>query len=297
MAKFNVSLFHVEQPLAPLTPAAMDYSRYKPCAEGAEFSIGMVNAGPVPGNGFEWVTGGARIWQFVAESRKVPDKWMDAEYLRRITGKDLTAEERLAIRDQTKAELWEKIVPTHKHGWAAYLPEASLLIVCAPVRLVEEITSCLRGAIGRLPIKTAWQPSAFEAMVKDMINRDCDEVDEELRLGKQVDMYDGSGREKVVVKFRNYDNLQENVHVADHMRQCKNVASAGFNLPGTYDGDDELDDFVSSKYAELAVQEVKDKEADQFGTILHRISVARTIAEKVQNVTDGYTSDNWREVL
>lgn len=297
MAKYNVSLFHVEQPLAPLTPAAMEYARYTPCANGAESSIGMVNAGPVPGNGFEWKTTSARIWQFTAESRKVPDKWMHAEFYRRISGKELSSEERSGIYEQTKAELWEKIVPTHKHGWAAYIEEASLLVVCAPVRLVEEITHCLRVALGSLRIKTAWQPSAFEAMVKDMINRDCEEVDEELRLGTQVDMYDGSGREKVVVKFRNYDSLQENVHVADHMRRCKNVASAGFNLPGTYDGDDNLDDFVSSKYAELSVQEVKDKEADQFGTILHRIGVARVIAEKLQNVTDGYTSDNWREVL
>lgn len=296
MAKYNVSLFHVEQPLAPLTPAAMEYARYTPCANGAESSIGMVNAGPVPGNGFEWKTSSARIWQFTAESRKVPDKWMHAEFYRRISGKELSSEERSAIYEQTKAELWEKIVPTHKHGWAAYIEEASLLVVCAPVRLVEEITHCLRVALGSLRIKTAWQPMAFEAMVKDMINRDRFEVDEELVLGKQVDMYHGSGREKVVVKFRNYDNLQENVHVADHMKKCGSVASAGLNLPGVYNADDDSDDFVSTRHAELSIQEVKDKEADQWGVILTRMATAQTIAEKLQNVTDGYTSDNWRDV-
>ncbi len=292
MAKFNATLYHVERPLAPLAPAALDHSKFTPCAEGAEFSIGMVPATPVPGGGFEWVIGPARVWQFTAEYRKVPKPWLDAEYYRRIQGKELNAEERHGIYEQTKAELWNKITPTHKHGWAAYLKDQNLLIVCAPIRLVQEITHCLRVALGSLSIKSPWQHQAFSAMVKDMIK--SDEIDEELHLGQQIDLREG----KTLVRFRNFDDLQSNSHVADHLKRCKDVASAGFNHMGNPTGfsSDTEDEFVSSAYGELTVQEVKDKDADQFGVIITRIDACKFIALEMQRITDGYTTDNWREV-
>lgn len=292
MAKFNVTAYHIKKPLPPMPPNIGD-AVYTPCAAGAEFSIGLISSGPVPGT-HEWKHGKARIFEWQSESRKVPEKWLRAEFDRRVYGKELSVEETGQIWDQTKAELWEKIVPTHKSGWAAYLQEENLLIIGAPIRLVEEVTHVLRMALGTLPIKSPWQSSAFEGMVRDMIANGYYD-DDDLKLGSQVDMYEGSGREKVVVKFRNFKDLQSNHHVADHMKRCRNVASAGFNLLGMMT-DEENDDFVSSSYGEMTIAEIKDKEADHWGVILTRLDSAVRVTQALQHVTDGYTSDNWREL-
>lgn len=289
MAKFNVRAWRVKTPLdfSKITDEAM----FKPCADGNEFSIGLM----LTFDGKKvWTHRGRQVVEFRIEERRVPKKWLDAEYARRVKP-EMKAEERVQLGDQVKAELWAKVMPTYKFGWAAYMPDLEMLIVQSSVRHAEEVTHMLRMALGSLPIDCAYSPRGFEAMVRDMISTD-DFEDPELSLGKRVDMYEGSGRSKRTVTFRNFENISSNHHIADHLRYCSGVGAAAFNLDSIEGMDDDSDDITASPYGELVISEVKDKEADEYGTIMTRLDTAITVVDTLTRVSDGYAPDNWKTV-
>jgi DNA recombination-dependent growth factor C len=269
-------------------------SRFKPCESGAELSVGLVSAGPAQ-EGLVWTARGRHIFEWAIEERKVPKKWLDAECRRRVAAITPGTEVNMSqIHDSVKAELWDKVVPTRKHGWLAYVPDLELLLVQSSVRHAEYLTSVLRQALGSLPIVGAYSSVGFEAMVRDMITHEV--KDEELSLGRRVDMYEGSGRGRTVVSFRNFEDLSSNPHIADHIRQCRGVASAGFNLEYSENEDEYADDVVASPYAELIITEVKDKEADAFGDILVRLDTAINVVDTLTRVSSQYAPDNWKKI-
>lgn len=282
MAKYNVRAYHVKAPL-DLTKL-WEGSVFQPCASGNEMSVGLIAAGPGQSE-LLWKNGDKQFLEYAVEERRVPKKWLDAEVRRRRLPTH-TAEEVGTLTENIKAELWSKITPTKKYGWVCYIPDDNMLLVCGSVRHTEYVTGVLRQALGSLQIDNAFEVRAFELAVRDFISGDLEM--EEISLGRSVNLYQGSGKGRTVVSFKNFDNLQENEHVASHMLSCKEVASAGFIVDGV---EENADDVVASPYAELVITETKDKEADEYGTMMVRADRARTLVQILKAAIGFYTTE------
>jgi len=287
MGKYNVRAYHVKAPLN--LSKLWEGSVFQPCASGNEMSVGLIAAGPEQSQ-LLWKAKGLEFLEYAVEERRVPKKWLEAEVRRRRLPTH-TAEEIGTLTENVKAELWQKIIPTKKYGWVCYIPDDNMLLVCGSVRHTEYVTGVLRQALGSLSIDNAFEVHAFELAVRDFISGDLEM--EEISLGHSVNLYEGSGKGRTVVSFKNFDGLQENEHIADHMLRCKGVATAGFIVDGV---EENCDDVVASPYAELVITEVKDKEADEYGTMLIRADRARTLVQILKAAIGFYTKDTGAKV-
>lgn len=287
MAKFNVRAFHVKAPID--FNKAHEDAVFKPCANGAEMSVGLIAAGPAQEK-LVWEARGLQFMEYAVEERRVPKKWLEAE-MRRRTLPGMNLEQLGQLKESIKAELWNKIPGVKKYGWVCYDRDRNLLLVAGSTRHVEYVTGVVRLALGSLQIDNAFEVHGFELMVQAFIAGELEP--DGLELGRQVNMYEGSGKSKSVVSFKNYDLMEENEHIYEHMKRCRGVASAGFMLDGV---EENVDDVVASPYAELVITETKDKEADEYGTILVRADRAIAVVETLNAAMHGYRKETGVEV-
>lgn len=276
-AKSKVTVFKVEKDLDLSAPHEESY--FKPCAMGMEESIGLIAANPLQDE-MTWAHGGILFLQFKLQKRKVPDKWLTAEFARRIKDKDLTKDDKAAIYEQVKAEMWENILPSNQYGWVAYDPNRDALFVGASPRVVEKVTQMLRTAFNSLPIESYIQPSAFCQMVQSTLKVDRED-EEPLELGDSLDLY---GLHGATATFRKMEDLPGNKKVSATLKDFPNVQAANFS----YAGDEGY--FACTRYTDMVVPYDKDKEQDDCGDILLQYDKASQYLNVLEIVTAPYVT-------
>lgn len=277
-AKFKVTVFKVEKDLDLSAPSEEAY--FKPCTAGNDESIGLIAANPME-DAMTWVHKDITYLQFQLQKRKVPDKWLRAEFARRTKDKTFNRDEASAIYEQTKAEMWESVLPSNDYGWVAYCPNRRAVFIGASPRVVEKVTQTLRLAFNSLPIESYLQPTAFCQMVRATLNVDReDEVP--LELGDSLDLY---GIFKATATFRKMDNLAGNDKVFATLKDFPNVQAANF----TYAGDDGY--FACTRYTDMVVPYDKDKELDDCGDILLQYDKASMYLDILTEVCEPYVTE------
>lgn len=277
-AKFKVTAFTVEKELDLSKPNEDAY--FKPCTAGNEESIGLIAANPLQDE-MTWVHKGITFLQFQYQKRKVPDKWLRAEFARRTKDKTFNRDEACAIYEQVKAEMWENVLPSNDYGWVAYDPDRDALFVGASPRVVEKVTQLLRQAFNSLPIESYLQPTAFCQMVRATLNIDRED-EHPLELGDSLDLY---GAFKATATFRKMDNLSGNDKVFSTLKDFPNVQAANFS----YAGDEGY--FACTRYTDMVIPYEKDKEADDCGDILLQYDKASQYLDILAEVCEPYVTE------
>lgn len=277
-AKFKVTVFKVEKDLDLSAPSEEAY--FKACTAGNEESVGLIAANPTQDE-MTWVHGGITFLQFQSQKRKVPEKWLSSEFARRIKGKTLTKDEQSGIYEQTKAEMWESVLPSNDYGWVAYCPDRRALFVGASPRVVEKVTQTLRLAFNSLPIESYLQPTAFCQMVRATLNVDRED-DHPLELGDSLDLY---GAFKATATFRKMENLYGNDRVFSTLKDFPNVQAANFS----YAGDEGY--FACTRYTDMVIPYDKDKELDDCGDILLQYDKASQYLNILAEVCEPYVTE------
>ena len=276
-AKFKVTVFKVEKELDLSAPIEEAY--FKPCTTGNEESIGLIAANPMQ-DAMTWVHGGITFLQFQFQKRKVPDKWLRAEFNRRTKDKSFTRDESNAVYEQVKAEMWENVLPSNDYGWVAYDPNRDALFVGASPRVVEKVTQLLRQAYNSLPIESYLQPGAFCQMVQSTLNCDRDDA-VPLELGDSLDLY---GLHGATATFRKMIDLPGNEKVFATLKDFPNVQAANF----MFEGDNGY--FACTRYTDMVVPYEKDKELDDCGDILLQFDKARQYLDVLAEVCEPYVT-------